>query len=92
MIWSPRATAELVAIELYLNQRNPTAAVRLVDRILLAVRRLDEFPSIGREGRVAGTPELVIIRTRYVVAYRLSPEGVEILTIRHGARQWPDTL
>lgn len=33
--------------------------------------------------------ELVVARTRYIVAYILEEESVTILAVIHGARQWP---
>ena len=44
---------------------------------------------MGRPGRVADTRELVLPGTSYVIAYRLR-EAVEILSVMHGAREWPD--
>ncbi len=43
-------------------------------------------------GRVKGTRELVVVRTSYIVAYRLKRGKIQILRILHGARQWPDTF
>jgi plasmid stabilization system protein ParE len=49
---------------------NPTTATRMIERIRAAVTRLAASPALGRSGRVAGTRELVIPRTPYVVPYR----------------------
>ena len=35
------------------------------------------------------TRELVVTGTPYVVAYRVTPAGVQILRVVHGARDWP---
>ena len=45
----------------------------------------------GRPGRVEGTRELVV-HPSYLVAYRISGTEVQILTVRHAARLWPDRL
>jgi hypothetical protein len=37
-------------------------------------------------------PELVILGTPYVVAYRVHANDVEVLTIQHGAQMWSDRL
>lgn len=50
---------------------------------------LCENPDIGRRGRVAGTRELVISKTSYIVVYRVA-RTVEILAVVHGARAWPE--
>jgi len=39
--------------------------------------------------RVAGTRELVITTTRYIVAYRIQKETVQVLAVMHGAQRWP---
>ena len=41
--------------------------------------------------RAAGTRELVIARTPFVVVYRVrqKPERVEIIRVLHGAQKWP---
>jgi len=57
--------------------------------VIRAVEQLSDFPEIGRPGRVAGTRELVIQSTPYIVAYRLRGRSVRILALLHGARRWP---
>jgi toxin ParE1/3/4 len=49
-------------------------------------------PGLGRPGRVAGTRELVIPLTPYIVPYRVRDDAVQIITILHGAQRWPDKL
>jgi toxin ParE1/3/4 len=71
---------------------NPTAAIRMIERIRAAVTRLAGSPALGRPGRVAGTRELVIPRTPYIVPYRVNGDVVQIITILHGAQRWPDRL
>ena len=44
----------------------------------------------GREGRVAGTRELTIPGTPFVVAYRIEKNGMRILAVLHAAREWPE--
>ena len=47
---------------------------------------------MGREGRVPGTRELIIPGTPLIVPYRLHDQDgrVEILTVLHAARRWPE--
>jgi len=46
---------------------------------------------MGRLGRVAGTRELVLSRTPYIVIYefRGPDEEIYILRLLHGAQRWP---
>jgi len=41
------------------------------------------------QGRVAGTRELVVVGTPYIVVYRIEPAAVVILRVLHGAQRWP---
>ena len=59
------------------------AARLVVERVLQAVAQLAEQPRIGRPGRVHGTRELVVSRTRYIVPYRVRRDTVEILRVFH---------
>lgn len=51
---------------------------------------LAEQPSMGRPGRVPGTRELIVAKTRYIVPYRVRGETVEILRVFHTLRRLPD--
>jgi addiction module RelE/StbE family toxin len=90
--WTPGAITDLREIFDYLYHRNADAARRIARLIGLAADRLPRAPFVGRIGRVAGTRELVIQGTPYLIGYRVVADSVEILCVRHGARQWPDTL
>jgi toxin ParE1/3/4 len=49
-------------------------------------------PAAARPGRVAGTRELVIVGTPYIVPYRVKADVIQIITVLHGAQRWPDRL
>ena len=88
--WSGAALFHLEEIADYLEERNPTAAHRVVNAIYSKAQALlSENPEIGRKGRISGTRELVVTGTRYIVAYRVT-DRVEILAVIHAAREWPD--
>ena len=88
--WTVPALTNLDSIQDYIAERNPAAASRLVNDILDRTDTLlSGNPEMGRPGRVADTRELVLPGTSYVIAYRLR-EAVEILSVMHGAREWPD--
>jgi toxin ParE1/3/4 len=44
----------------------------------------------GREERVAGTREMVISGTSFLVAYRIEKNEVRILAVLHATREWPE--
>lgn len=51
---------------------------------------LSEHPEMGRKGRVRGTRELVVPGIPYIVAYRIHDSAIQILSVYHAARKWPD--
>ena len=75
--------AELIAAD------DPQAARQVVSRVLDAVAVLALQPGIGRPGRVPGTRELVVGKTRYLVPYRVRGEVVEVLRVFHTSRRPP---
>lgn len=90
--WLRTALANLDAEAEYIAEDNPAAAGRTVRRILRAVNLLGKNPAMGRAGRVAGTRELVVAGTPYILPYRVRGEAVEILRVFHAARKWPEKL
>ena len=92
IVWTEPAVHDLAAARAYIARDNPPAADRQVERVLAAVAGLLQFPEIGRPGRRAGTRELVVSRTPYLVAYRLRADAIEVLRVMHGRQRWPDAL
>ena len=88
--WLKRALKNLDEEAEYIARDNPQAAARIVERIATSVDRLAAHPASGRPGRVAGTRELVISGTVYLVPYRVRDDTVEILRVFHSARKWPE--
>lgn len=89
LIWTRRAVRDLAEIRDYIARDNPQAASRVAAHIRRSVAQLGDLPHIGRPGREAGTRELIITRTPYIVAYRVSQDAVTVVAIVHGARQRP---
>jgi toxin ParE1/3/4 len=83
--WSPRAIYDLREIRSYIAQFDPAAASRIADRLIAATAKLERFPRIGREVS-SGVRQLSTVRP-YLIRYRVADDRVEILSVRHGARQ-----
>lgn len=92
IVWSPRAIEHLAHLRAYIAQDNPKAANRIGGTLLEAVERLAELPNLGRPGRVAGTRELVVPGTPYVIPYRLRGDRLEVIAVFHGRQKWPKRL
>jgi len=91
-VWSPRAIGHLVAIKEYIEKDSEGNAARIAARILDAIEILRTQPQMGRPGRLAGTRELVVSGTPYIVPYRVKQERLELLAVFDGRRQWPRRL
>jgi toxin ParE1/3/4 len=89
VVWSPRAIEHLAQLRADIAQDNPTAAIRIGGTVLEAVERLAELPNLGRPGRVAGTRELVVPGTPYVIPHRLRGDQLEVIAVFHGRQKWP---
>jgi toxin ParE1/3/4 len=87
--WTTPATEELLAAYEYVAGDNPAAAQRITNHIWETVEVLARHPLAGRKGRVAGTRELIIPGTPFLVAYRVEKNEVWILAVMHAARKWP---
>lgn len=91
--WSEQAARQLVQAEDYIALSNSEdVAERITTQIVSSIQQLLRFPLSGRSGRVAGTRELVISNTPFIVAYAVDHESVVVLAIYHGAQQGPETL
>lgn len=91
IVWSLDAIRDLVELRAHIAKDNPRAAALMVQRIVdLVEQLLPTQPAMGRPGRVAGTRELVIARTPYLVPYRVVGTRIEVIRVYHGARRWPD--
>jgi toxin ParE1/3/4 len=82
------ALEHMDAIYVYIEQRNPVAATRVITRIRAAAERLGEFPKIGHIGLVPGTLEWSVTGLPYIIVHELHVETDEVvvLGILHGAQ------
>ena len=87
--WLRNALRNLDEEAAYIATEDPAAARLVVERVLSAVGQLVEQPGLGRPGRVPGTRELVVRKTRYLVPYRVKRDVIEILRVFHTSRGLP---
>lgn len=88
--WLRKALRNLDEEATYIATDDAGAARLVAQRVLDAVAQLAEQPGLGRPGRVPGTRELVVKKTRYIVPYRVRGETVEILRVFHTSRRLPE--
>lgn len=89
--WLRKALRNLDEEAAYIANDDSAAARIVVERVLNAVAMLAQQPDMGRPGRVPGTRELVVPRTRYIVPYRVRGDAVEILRVFHTSRRLPQS-
>ena len=85
--WLKRALANLDAEGEYIAQDSLKSAYKVVSKIHHSVNQLNQFPAMGRAGRVHGTRELVIPGLPYIIPYRVRNGDVEILRVFHTSRK-----
>ncbi|MBI3375853.1 MAG: type II toxin-antitoxin system RelE/ParE family toxin [Betaproteobacteria bacterium] len=84
--WTRPALADLVEAQEHIAKDNPSAAHEVAQRVWDAAEGFRAHPEIGRPGHVEGTREWVVRRTPYLIVYRVTNEGVEILHVWHTRR------
>jgi len=92
LVWTEPALRDLSAARAYIALDSPSAATQQIEYVLAAVETIPRFAESGRLGRRAGTRELVVNRTPFIVAYRVRGDVVELLRVLHGRQRWPDSL
>ena len=76
----------------WIAERNPPAAMAAEARVRVALRRLGRLPRIGRPGRIEGTRELSVYKTRFIIAYRVKEAAIKVAALLHSSQQWPTEL
>ena len=87
--WLRTALRNLDAEAIFIAEDGQAAARVVVERVMTAVAVLASQPNLGRPGRVPNTRELVVLKTRYIVPYRVRGNTVEILRVFHTSRRPP---
>lgn len=85
--WSDFARDDLADLVRYINRDSQFYARRFGEKVVLATRRLREFPQSGRiipESEDKSLREIIV--QGYRVMYRLESDRVLILAIMHGSR------
>lgn len=87
--WLRQALRELDEEAAFTALDDERAAALVVRRVFDAVAKLRESPALGHPGRVPGTRELVMLKTPYIVPYRIQGNEVHLLRVFHSSRRRP---
>ena len=88
LLWTPEAIRGREDIYDHIEEDNSLAALALDDLIAERTAMLQDFPRMGRGGRVPDTYELVV-HSSYMIVYDIVEVQVRILNVVHTAQQWP---
>ena len=87
------AVLDLVEIRAYLAKQPLQEAQRIGNKLKKSIDALEQFPNLGKPGRVYGTRELTVPKinnTNYIVVYRVvsrvSDQQIQILRVLPGMR------
>ena len=84
-----KAHWDLVDIATEVGGVNLGAADRLLDMIEQKCRLLAQFPEMGRKREELASGLRSFPVGNYVIFYRPSPEGIQMIRVLHGARDLP---
>jgi toxin ParE1/3/4 len=84
--WSLRASLQFEHA-LQTIGKGSHAAADLYDRVMAAGDELGEFPNLGKPGKAAGTRQIAVAGTSYVLVYRLAHGTVQIAYLWHGRQR-----
>ncbi len=86
--WTEAASRDLREAENYLNQFHPALGRDLVTRALEAGRFILAHPAIGSPMGKARWRKWPVKRTRYLLLYRPTSDGIETGRLRHNRSNW----
>jgi toxin ParE1/3/4 len=86
--WTTPAAEDFYRIISRTREDNIAAAAKVAKTFEEGCFSLTSFPRRGREGRIAGTRELIFPGLPYIVVYQVKDQDVEVLRIYHGAQDW----
>ena len=91
LIWSPRSIRDLASIHEHISQDSPLYAELVVQRLVRAPDRLQQFPESGRVVPERGQAELreLIVRP-FRVVYRIRDDSIQIVTVFRASRLFSD--
>ena len=91
IIWSLLAVERMENIFEYIQKENITAAYEMIDRIIIKVESLSDFPSRGRKIPESNSENIrEVFEGEYRIIYRISSRRIFILSIRNFKQLLPD--
>ena len=87
LFWSTPAIEDLTGIRDYIAQGSEFYAAEFIQRLLLTVQKLEQFPELGRIiPEIENPAARELIFQNYRILYRLKPDRIDISAVIHGRR------
>jgi toxin ParE1/3/4 len=90
--WTIQALRDLDHAYEFIAEDRPSAAHGMIERLERCLEALIHYPFIGKTGRIAGTRELYIAGTPFILVYGIKRDQLEILGFMRVSRCWPDSF
>jgi plasmid stabilization system protein ParE len=82
--WAPLAIDRVAEIAAYIAEDNPVASEKWIRDAFSHVEQLGRFPKSGRQLPETPRPDIrELVWGNYRIIYRLDPQQISILTVRH---------
>lgn len=83
--FAPEAVEDLVRLRNFIEDKNPTAAQRIANDLILGLEKLKVFPEIGLKVERAFEPQRIrdLFVGNYTVRYLIGDEEIVLLRIWH---------
>ena len=84
--FSPEALEDLIRLREFIEEKNPVAARRIANELLLGLEKLKIYPEIGLEVERAIEPKRMrdLYIGKYTVRYLIGEEEIVVLRLWHG--------
>ncbi len=93
VVWTTRAQARLAQIHEYIAKDQPGNADRFIDRVTRHGDRVGDHPYAARMVPEYQQEDLrEVFEGAYRIIYRILPDRVDIMTVRHGAQLLPEEV
>lgn len=90
LVWTGAARADIDGIFDYFAGTDPRVGLLLVDRIETTAESLTRHDT-GRPGRIPGTREKGVAKTRHILVYEVHPDAIIVFRVVHTAQNWTPT-
>ena len=90
--FSPEAVEDLIRLRDFIEEKNPTAAQRIANDLLLGIEKLKVFPEIGLKVERAFEPKRIrdLFIGNYTVRYLIGDGEIVVLRVWHSKENEKD--